>query len=57
MSAALTECPKCSTRDIEGDGMTSQDFDESYATQGVTCNSCGCSWREVYKHSEQDMGA
>jgi len=55
MSAALTECPKCSTRDIEGDGMTSQDFDESYATQGVTCNSCGCSWREVYKHSEQDM--
>jgi hypothetical protein len=51
--SALTECPKCSIKDIEDDGT--QDFDESYATQGVTCNSCGCSWREVYQHSEQDM--
>ena len=51
--SALTECPKCNIPDIEatGDGV----FDESYAHEAVACQACGFTWREVYKHSEQDL--
>jgi ribosomal protein S27E len=53
--SALTKCPKCGHGSIESTGES--EFDDCYAWAKIECLDCGTTWDEVYKHSEQDIGA
>ena len=39
-------CPVCRSKQITGHSVV---IDADYASQEVTCNDCGSSWRDIYK--------
>ena len=50
--AALIACPECGSSEIDAEDHGT--FDESYASQEITCGDCGHKWMEVYRHEGQD---
>ena len=52
--AVLIACPKCGSSEIDADDHGT--FDESYASQEITCFYCDHKWTEVYQHEGQHDG-